>query len=545
MTPEHPCARCRERLPWFAAGILSHTERAEIEQHIAGCDACLREAALWREVGPALRSILASPPSDTGEDEAWRELRARLPRRRTVTTMTRKESIEMSTPDPPPTGAPTSDSSRISPRRPLLALTAFVLIVALSATLFAVLGSRVHPGRTSVAATITVAATPATTVPTVTSCAPGQITAHLPPHADLLDVSMVSATDGWATGQIWDPKDQPDSLPQTLIAHLVNCQWSAVGKSILSAALTNIVMTAPDDGWAVGMTAETGGPYYWNPNQLVLLHYTHGAWQRVPLNDSQNLAGHTLRMISPSEGWLYLIYQGAPGSILYHYQDGVWQRVPLPSQLQSRVVYDLAASAPDDCWLVANTDPTHNNNPAIAHYSGGQWQFWTGALFAGLAPRLDTIRIVSPDSIWVLGIYSYQNASGSTAGPFILRYDGSHWIRVTVTGLGGSPPEFSFWSAAIAMPNGGALLLGSGNITQGADNPNVHSSQHTLPLRCTGDTCRLETFPLPTINLVLGVSLYSPTEGDAVGCTPDPATQSCTGRLLAYDNGAWSILPGQ
>ena len=544
MTPEHPCARCRERLPWFAAGALSPSERDEVERHLATCDACRREAALWREVGPALQGTLASPPPDTGEDEAWRALRARLPRRRTVTVMSREELAEMNTLDPSPTGAPASGSSRRPPRRPVLAVTAFVLLVALSAALFAVLSSRGHLGNSSAAATMTVAATPASTVPTVTSCAPGQINVRLPSHSDLLDVSMVSATDGWAVGQIWD-RQQSNSLPQTLITRLVNCRWSVVGRSISSAALTDIAMTAPDDGWAVGMTAGSASLYAWQPDQLILLHYTHGAWQRVPLNDGHFLVGHVLRMISPSEGWLYLIYQGAPGSILYHYQNGVWNRVPLPSQLQSRVVYDLAASGPNDCWLVANTDPTHNNSPIIAHYTNGHWQFWSGALFAGLAPRLDTVRIVAPASVWVLGIYSYQNATGSTAGPFILRYDGSRWIRVTVTGLGSSPPEFAFWTTAIALPTGGVLLLGSGNITQGPDNPNVHSSQHTLPLRCTGNTCRLETFPLATISLVFGVSLYSPTQGDAVGCTPDPATQSCNGLLLAYDNGSWSILPGQ
>ena len=539
MTPEHPCAQCRERLPWFAAATLSPSERDDVERHLAGCDACRREAPLWREAGPALRDVLDSPPPDIHEDEAWQALQARLPQRRAVEFITHKERADMSTLDTPP-AARSPGTSPLRRRRPPLAVAAAMLIVVLSATLFAVLGSRIRHGQNpQLAATITPAAT---ATPTTTSCAPGQITAHLPPHADLLDVSMISATDGWAVGQIWDP--QSGTLPRTLMAHFARCQWSQVGPGIASASLLNVAMTSPDDGWALGTTAQPAGPQAWQPDQPILLHYTHGAWQRAQLTNGHQLRGQLLRMISPDEGWISLTYTNTQGSILFHYQNGVWARVPLPPQLQGADISDLASSAPDDWWVVANISPNHIN-PVIAHYSAGHWQFWGGALFSGLMPTLYTVRIAPPASVWVLGTYSYQNATGSTSGSFILRYDGSRWTRVTVTGLGSPPPEFSFWSTALVSPDGGMLLLGSANFPQVPDNPNVHSSQQTLVLRCAGDTCHMAAFPVQGIIFVSAVSLYTPTQGVAIGCRLDPVEQFCFGILLAYDGGAWSIVPGQ
>ena len=76
-----------------------------------------------------------------------------------------------------------------SRRQPFIALAAAVLIIAVGVTLFGVYGARLRGGGSS---TATVA----------TTCAPGQARAHLPAYADLSDISMVSATDGWAVGDM-------------------------------------------------------------------------------------------------------------------------------------------------------------------------------------------------------------------------------------------------------------------------------------------------------------------------------------------------------
>lgn len=433
--------------------------------------------------------------------------------------------------------------ARDSRRRPLLAVVAVALIVALSITLFNVLGfSSRHGTGPKVAATSAVATATPSTVATMTpsaACSTGQNTVHLPKYADLFDVSMVSPSDGWAVGQIWDAS-QSGQLPQTLIMHLQNCQWLAVGPGTSSAALLNVVMTSPDDGWAVGATALPSGPHAWQEDQLILLHYTGGKWQRVYLAGSQQYEGAVLRMISPGEGWLLLPFAGA----LYHYLNGAWTQVPLPKQLHTLSIADLAASASGDCWIVGDTN-SDRTSPVVAHYTAGHWAIWTNTIFGGHPATLGVVRIASPQSVWVLGTYSAQDSQGYYGRPLILHYDGAHWSIASVANLGTPAPDFSFWTTDIVAPNGDVTLLGSESLRSVPDNPNVHSSQRTVALRCTGTTCQAAVFPLENVIFVTAVSLVTPTQGTAVGCEQTSASGPCAGALLAYDNGNWSILPGQ
>ncbi len=80
MTSPYACARCRERLPWYAAGSLPLGERAEVEEHLASCDACRREVALWRAVGSALDGMdeVAPEPPAALEDVTWRGVQSRI-----------------------------------------------------------------------------------------------------------------------------------------------------------------------------------------------------------------------------------------------------------------------------------------------------------------------------------------------------------------------------------------------------------------------------------------------------------------------------------
>jgi hypothetical protein len=533
MTSPHACARCRERLPWYAEGTLAPSERAEVEEHLAGCAACRRETRLWSATSSALKEIVSEPPLATLEGMTWRAIQTKIARDgrpAASDSMRLKERSLMDDEVKPIVTAPSAPPRRSagpSRRQPFVALAAAVLIIAVGVTLFGVYGARLRQGGSS---------TPAAATP----CAPGQARAHLPAYTNLIDISMVSSNDGWAVGEVWN-SSVSGSTPRTIIMRYQHCVWTETGKSIPSAALYSVAMNSASDGWALGATEVSLGKYL-EPVQAILLHYTGGSWRRVQFNSGQGFRGGGFSMYSPTDGWLGLVYNSALTltSSIYHYQGGKWTPVALPDALHTGTVTNLVAGGPDDVWVIGDA----TNNVAVAtigHYANGQWQTWQAPLVGGRSPSLDAIRVSSPQDVWVFGTYShtfsYQGAGGYIDGPYALHYNGTDWTRVAIGNLGSPPADILGWTTMISLPDGGFLALG----TEEASSES--STQRTLLLRCSAAGCQQQKFPIQNVALVSTASLYSPTQGFAIGYEKTSGATHGTTVLLTYNAGDWAIVP--
>lgn len=527
MTSPYACARCRERLPWYAAGSLPLGERAEVEEHLASCDACRREVALWRAVGSALDGMDEAPPEPPAalEDVTWRGVQSRIAADGWASRSGLKERFLI---DDETTPAATTLAQRTtagpSRRQPFIALAAAVLIIAVGVTLFGVYAAQLRQGGSS-------------TATAATTCAPGQARAHLPAYTVLSDISMVSSTDGWAVGHVWN-SSVSGATPRTIIMRYQHCVWSETSKSIPSASLISVVMNSANDGWALGVTQISEGKFL-SPIQLILLHYTGGSWQRVQFNSDNGFRGGGFSMYSPDDGWLGLVYGGeTQTSMIYHYQGGKWTPVALPDAFHSGSITDLVAGGPDDAWIVGNVA---NNVATIGHYSAGQWQTWQAPLVGGRSPMLDAIHVSSPQDVWVFGTYShtfsYQGAGGYIDGPYVLHYNGTNWTSVAVGNLGSPPVDILSWTTTISLSDGGFLALGT------EETSSESSIQRTLLLRCSTAGCQPQTFPIQSVFLVSSVSLYAPTQGFAIGDEKTSGAIFGTSVLLFYNAGAWTRVP--
>jgi anti-sigma factor RsiW len=538
MTSPYACARCRERLPWYAAGTLPLSERAEVEEHLAGCAACRREVALWRAVGSALGEIgamgeMAPEPvsaREEREDVTWRGVQSRITADGRASGAGLRERYLMDNEIAPVTVGVTATqsrrgSARLAARQPFVALIAAALLIALSATLFGVNGARTRVGSPST---------------TNGPCAYGQTRAHLPPHTILADVSMVSATDGWATGEIWDA-GASGAPPQGLMLRFQDCTWSVAGRSIPSAMLINVAMTSARDGWALGSTEKPAGADSWGTDQALLLHYTGETWRRVDLNTSHGFQGGALRMVSKDDGWLLLAYGSSPQSVLlYHYQGSFWTPVALPSQLQSAGIGAMFANAPNDIWIAGGSD-LDSGSSVVAHYSNNQWQVWGSSIFGAAAPTLSAIRALSPHDVWAFNTHIRDlGPHGYNDEPYIMRYNGARWTRVPLAGLGDPAPNVTLWTATIARPDGSVLALGEEE-TPGDANTSP-SNPRALIAVCAASGCQAQPFPIQGILMVSSISLYAPTQGYAIGCDAADQLQFCHGVLLSYDAGAWARI---
>src|SRR5579859_642587 len=126
----------------------------------------------------------------------------------------------------------------------------------------------------------------------------------------LWSISMTSATEGWAAGEV-----RTRDMDRDLLMHFAGGRWAWVDSSFSNAPLRSISMISRNEGWALG----PGG----------ILHYHGGQWTQVfrpgvpdPRQSWPPLWG--VMMTSADDGWA--VGQAGFGvATMMHYTNGQWQ----------------------------------------------------------------------------------------------------------------------------------------------------------------------------------------------------------------------------
>ncbi|HEY7832363.1 MAG TPA: hypothetical protein VIG30_02255 [Ktedonobacterales bacterium] len=199
--------------------------------------------------------------------------------------------------------------------------------------------------------------------------------AGVPRPISFTAISMLSPTDGWAIGSL--PNNGLGKLtsitpatgsaviePSVLITYILryhNGTWS-VDDTLTNLpsqlnSLQSISMSSADEGWAAGGTTTLKGA---QPivQSLLLLHYTGGAWHRVPdpLAGSTYHAADFVRIAMPAadDGWITAMQNSASKPIALHYDGSRWNVVPLPDIPHSATWYlnGLTYTSAGDLWAI-------------------------------------------------------------------------------------------------------------------------------------------------------------------------------------------------
>lgn len=160
----------------------------------------------------------------------------------------------------------------------------------------------------------------------------GWQTVQSPSPYPLFAIDMINSEEGWAVGE------------NSTILHYHQGQWQVVDEAAPTPKLTDIDWPEGGEPWAVGSDG------FW--------HYTHGAWQHIPVPPEVGGAS-ALEMVSPEEGWAVDVN----GKIL-HYSQGSWQLVPSPT---SKSILGIDMLNREDGWAV-------EAEGLILHYINGTWQ---------------------------------------------------------------------------------------------------------------------------------------------------------------------------
>jgi len=508
-----PTTRCKAfaaLLPLLDEPDMDANALAEARAHLAACAYCQEQRAAYRQLEAAAMRYL-SPPS--------------TPRYRTEAIM--RDLLEEPAAEAINAEAPTPITIHPRPRKPtsarrfvssLTSFAAVLVIIVLAVTLFA---NRAH----FLGANRSGTPTPAAGLDT-----------------QLLDVAMVSPTEGWAVGYSSpiipcatpsDPSTEKtvcevkiDVDQETVVMmHYVHGAWVSIHLPF-HGYLTRISMLSATDGWAVG----------WDGSTLdgLILHYDGHSWKQVqgPIN---SYGFSSLQMLSDTDGW-------ATDGWVVHYDGHRWTPQPIPASMEPDknpvLLQSVSMTSPTEGWAVGIAQkpfgtphpPNETDAGVILHYLNGQWSLYRTIPNA----MLKDVQMTSPDDGWIAG--SNEAGDGS---PLLLHYTHGAWTQVPNPLSAAESRSVGFERIFMRSPIDGWMTIGTGV-----------NFQKSATLRYDGSQWQVDRLPIIPASGVLeitSISMTSANDGWAVGSRL-PATASATANgisgsidplLMRYQNGAW------
>ncbi len=266
---------------------------------------------------------------------------------------------------------------------------------------------------------------------------------------------MVSASEGWATGEL-NPLTFDGRLPSAAILyHLVNGQWQRLPQTYPGAELQSLSMDSPSDGWTVSPSPMNGSAH------PLVLHYTSGAWRQVdvPALDAvlrptatvleANINTVSVRMFGPQAGWMFAQTnrdsdtEGGPRSLVLRYEGGAWTLIPGPQAAPTVTLLDFSAVSSDEAWMLGTDNRSDSSTTLFYHFVNGGW---------AVAPQTFSfgawnLTMLSADEGWA------SASKGASNTLILLHYDGVRWAQFV------GP---TVWSAQDETPTGLAFAIGPG-----------------------------------------------------------------------------------
>jgi hypothetical protein len=346
-----------------------------------------------------------------------------------------------------------------------------------------------------------------------------------------------------------------DSYP-TPIVEACGPAWRITPSEHLTATYTeqsyeylmDVSMVSAYDGWAVGY-AETEADYTyapmiqrwdgtgWNlyPSPIVTSAGSYSV--SAPAGSSQHSFLEGVDMLSATNGWAvgeyYSATAGDEQTLIMRFNGSSWSVFPSPNVSETEPVenylLEVDAVSSTNAWAVGwYVTPTlspdnYSYLPLIMHYNGTDWQIsaapyisYTTPYFTGFDQSLDGVSAVpGSNQVWAVGFVN-DYTTGNTI-PLTLRYNGTSWQNIPTpfnTSVFSSSDDFEYRLYSVsALSQNNVWAVGSYNKAGVADN-----NPQTLVMHWNGSSWSVVPSPNRTLeNELYGVQALSANNIWAVG----------------------------
>lgn len=347
--------------------------------------------------------------------------------------------------------------------------------------------------------------------------------------ASLAAVAAIPHTAGaWAVGEQCGRSDQCPAAGSSLILRLTDAKWSRVRAPSPAGGvlLTAVAASSRSNAWAVG---SDGG----SADKNLFLHWNGRTWRQVsgPSQPGGTLSG--VSVTSAANAWAVGTYQSrsaqAPRTLALHWTGRSWKKVTTPNPASGGdQLLAVSALSRTDAWAVGTSlnSSTSQYQTLILHWNGHTWSNVRSPAVATLGTELAGVTVMSRTAAWAVG--HYDNA-GNFSNPLILRWNGSSWRRVPVSGPASNVEELA---AVTAISATRAWAAGFGPCVGGS----VGCPSHSLILRWNGSDWKSESTPSVSDhtdqNSLTGIATVARTGVWAVGSYFPAASGSPVRALL-------------
>ncbi len=272
----------------------------------------------------------------------------------------------------------------------------------------------------------------------------------LPFMADMRAVSLVSPSDVWAVGSVFDSTTQHYT---STIQHFDGKKWSVVPSPHFATGdqLFGVKAIASGDVFAAGESHSD------NQKPLPLIEHFDGIrWSVVPtppIKKGQTLTLGPIAAISPTDVWV-TGHTFPPRAAILHFDGQKFQNVFFP--LHQAALGGLAALATNDVWVVGGQSKNNALATLTAHWDGKDWTVVSSPNLTQ-ENELRAISAISSTDIWAVGCTACGADIGVNQTGVIEHWDGKQWTinPSPLIGRGVSP------FGVLAFSSGGVYVSGT------------------------------------------------------------------------------------
>jgi hypothetical protein len=322
-------------------------------------------------------------------------------------------------------------------------------------------------------------------------------------------------------------------LENTLIEHWNGSAWTIVPSPNGSGfnSLEGVAVASSNDVWAVGYrvdTAETG--------KTLMEHWNGSRWTLVngpSIPTYSELDGIAL---GSNSMWAvgFSAYENAH-TLTERLDGSAWTIVPSPNPVDlpgAASLNSVVVIAPDNIWVVGYYLNGNNKQTLAQVWDGTRWYTRSSPNASTHDNILTAVAVVSANEIWAVGFY--VNDSGVTR-TLTEQWNGSAWTIIPSPnqGAGGN-----VLSAVSANPANGNLRAVGHYVRAGG-------ALEALSEHWTGSAWTLDPITLPTggDNGFYGVEIAATNNIWEVGYFTDTSSGRVHTLIEHYDGSAWTIVP--
>jgi hypothetical protein len=253
-------------------------------------------------------------------------------------------------------------------------------------------------------------------------------------------VDATSTTNAWAVGRVENAPSQPFTRP--LVAQWTGTTWSVASTPTLGGELRGVDGSAATNAFAVGAADVPlgGGTVTTGP---LIERWNGTSWSVVssptpPGSTGARLSG--VKTFSTTNAWAVGQYFASTGirTLIQRYDGTSWSIVPSPNPDSAKnLLTDVDGASAGDVWAIGNMGNDGYGGTAVGlvvRWNGSAWSnVDVSGLFADntISGYEFTDVVVSGNDVWVVGTGFHRTLFAMV--PFSLRWNGQTWQRSIMT----------------------------------------------------------------------------------------------------------------